>query len=125
MRSTLLALVLVGSASYGVSAHHSFTDRYHENRVITIEGAVVQLVSRHPHSYIYVTAPGRNGEMRVWAVECGNPRDDRQQQVERWLRPGDVVIITGSPGRDAGLGQLRMRDIVRASDGQRWSLVAR
>jgi hypothetical protein len=104
-------------------AHHAWNATYRENEEIRIQGRVVRLVSKNPHSFIYVSAPGSGGEPVIWAVECGNPTQPRQQRVEQALRPGDLVIVTGSPGRDPSLGRLRLRVIVRPVDG--WQLESR
>ena len=37
------------------------------------------------------------------------------------VRPGDHVIISGNPGRNAADHRLRMRSISRPSDGWKWS----
>jgi hypothetical protein len=36
------------------------------------------------------------------------------------LKPGDHVILTGSPGRDPPEHRIRLHKIVRPSDGWRW-----
>jgi hypothetical protein len=121
----LLSLALAGTVAYGgasISAHHSFATTYRQNEPITIKGVLVTLVYRNPHSSFEVQAPDRAGRMRLWAVEGGS-----REQMRRWivtedtLKPGDLVIITGDPGRDEGEGRLRLRTIVRPSDGWRWS----
>lgn len=125
MRPKLWLLLIAGVLSCdatSISAHHSYASTYRENEVMAIEGELVDIVYRNPHSYLHVNAPDVGRHMRVWAVECGNRSQIRLQSlIEQTLKPGDHVVVTGSPGRDAGAWQLRLRTIVRPRDGWRWS----
>jgi thiamine monophosphate kinase len=63
----------------------------------------------------------KGGEMYRWAVEWGGGGQLGQQGVTReTLKPGDHVVITGSPGRNPADHRLRMRTIFRPKDGWRW-----
>jgi hypothetical protein len=116
----IAGLVLLGAIA--VSAHHPFTDTYREDEQITITGTVAALVYRNPHSYIHVMAPDRSAQMHRWAVECtSHDVIRRNSQMEQALKPGDQVVVTGSPGRDPGTWRLRLRTIVRPRDGWTWS----
>jgi len=119
----LLLIAGVFAADTGsIAAHHSFASTYLEDQVIAIEGDLVDVVYRNPHSFIHLRAPDGSNHMRVWAVECSNRGQLRLQgDIEQTLKPGDHLVITGSPGRDAGAWRLRMRSIVRPKDGWRWS----
>lgn len=121
------ALALVGALACAapVGAHHALWADYREAEERTIEGVVVELVYRNPHSFVYVNAPGRTGEARVWAVECGPPRQIAAEQIERQLQPGDFVVVTGHPARDPGLGRLLMKRMLRPRDGRRWESTLR
>jgi multidrug efflux pump subunit AcrA (membrane-fusion protein) len=125
MRSTILAVALAGAIVWGgasIAAHHSYAAVYRQDAQITIEGELVALVYRNPHSYIQVKAPDADKRMRVWAVECGS-RDELREQILSGdaLKPGDRVIVTGDAARDESYARLRMRTIVRPRDGRRWS----
>jgi hypothetical protein len=125
MPMRFLAVVLAAAAlgSLGpatVVAHHSGASQYRTDEQTTIDGVLVSLVYRSPHSYLHVNAPDRGNHMRVWAVECGDSRQLRQQVADGSLRPGDHVIVTGDPSRDDGDWRLRLRTLVRPSDGWRW-----
>lgn len=118
----LLIAVVLSCDAASVSAHHSFASTYREDQVLTIEGDLVDIVHRNPHSYLHVNAPDGSRHMRLWAVECGSRSQIRLQSlVEPTLKPGDHVVVTGSPGRDAGAWRLRLRTLVRPRDGWRWS----
>ena len=85
-----------------------------------IEGVVVSLVHRSPHSFIHVKAPDQHKQMRVWAVECGSAEQFRRNVLDGALKPGDDIVVTGDVGRDEGLWRLRLRSVVRPRDGWRW-----
>jgi len=125
MQAKLWLLLISGVFAAGtvsIAAHHSFASTYLEDQVVAIEGDLVDVVYRNPHSFIHLRAPDGTNHMRVWAVECGNRGQLRLQGVlEQTLKPGDHLVITGSPGRDAGAWRLRLRSIVRPKDGWRWS----
>jgi hypothetical protein len=117
----LIAGVLALSAG-SVSAHHAYGSIYREDEVVAIEGDLVDFIHRNPHSYLHVRAPDRSSQMRLWAVECGSSARLRLKGlIGQTLKPGDRVVVTGSPGRDAGTWRLRLRSIERPSDGWRWS----
>ena len=117
------ALLVAGALTSGVTVagHHSLDAQYRVREHQRIEGIVVRLVYRNPHSFVYVQTPGRPGEPRVWAVECGTPRQIGHPESDARLKPGDFVVITGKPGRDAAMARLLMTEIVRPGDGRRWS----
>lgn len=124
MRPKLWLLLIAGVLAYdavSISAHHSFASIYREDKVIAIEGDLIDFIHRNPHSYLHVMAPDGSQQMRVWAVECGSRNQRLKNLVGQTLKPGDHVIVTGSPGRDSGAWRLRLRSIVRPSDGWRWS----
>jgi hypothetical protein len=113
-----LLFVLAGSV---VQAHHSFTATYFEDRTIQIEGKLLQFLFRNPHSFVHVEAPDEKGEMHRWAVEWGGAGQLANQGVtNQTLRVGDVVSITGNPGRDPTDYRIRMQYLRRNADGFDW-----
>ncbi len=115
-RAILCALILTAVRIEPVSAHHFLVAAYQIDRTVTIEGKVVQFLLRKPHSYVRVE---RNSE--TWLVEWGDAGALGRQGVSfDSLRPGDHVLVTGNPARNAE-HQLRMVTIRRVSDGWQWS----
>jgi hypothetical protein len=116
----VLALALVVSPQ--VSAHHRFAEIYDENREVTIDGEVVQWEFRNPHSFVHVVLAGDRGSVERWIIEWRGA----SQLHQRWgltvatFRPGQRVIVTGSPGRVAADRRLRLRTVVRPQDGWTW-----
>jgi hypothetical protein len=114
------AAVLTALAG-AAAAHHSFTATYFEDRTMAIEGKLLQFMFRNPHSFVHVEAPDEKGELHRWAVEWGGAGQLSGQGVtNQTLRVGDVVSITGNPGRDPSDFRLRMQYLRRPSDGFEW-----
>lgn len=102
-------------------AHHSFAASYFEDQTQKIEGKLVQFLFRNPHAFVHVEVKGENGEVQRWAVEWGAGGALGRAGITReTLKPGDHVIVTGNPGRNAGDYRLRMVTITRPSDGWKW-----
>lgn len=115
--------VLIGAALFvgRVYAHHSFAATYGEGKKVSIEGELIQFMFRNPHSFVTVLAKDEKGVMQRWAVEWGSGGQLGRAGVTRdTLKPGDRVIITGDPSRTPSDHRLRMRNIVRPSDGWKW-----
>src|SRR2546430_6773458 len=98
----IVLVVAVVCQTVSLAAHHAITSIYRVDEQLTIDGVVVSLVYRNPHSYLQVMAPDRMNHMRLWAVECGNQQLLRRNVLEAALKPGDRVVVTGTPGRDEG-----------------------
>jgi hypothetical protein len=123
LRSKLLALVFAGVTVLGVNAyaHHSFASTYQEGQKMTIEGDVVQFLYRNPHSFLHVEAKDEKGNVVRWAVEWGGGGQLGSKGITRdTLKPGDHVIVVGSPGRNPDDHRMRMINITRPSDGWKW-----
>lgn len=123
MTRTLFTLVigtiLAGMPAY---AHHSFAGYYFEDQSITIQGEVAEFHFRNPHAILVVNAPDPEGVMRTYAAEFGSPRQLAQRGFTKdTLRPGDMVIVTGSPGRVASEYKVHLKSVQRMSDGWSWS----
>jgi hypothetical protein len=104
-----------------VYAHHSFTATYDEGKTVEIEGTLVQFMFRNPHAFVHIMAPDENGAMQRWGVEWGGAGALAGQGVTRdSLKPGDKVVISGNPGRNSADHRIRMRTLLRPSDGFGW-----
>ena len=123
MKRGLLVLLIVGILVSGVTAyaHHSFASTYDETKKIQVEGKLVQFLFRNPHSFVHVMAPDESGVIQRWAIEWGGAGQLGGQGVTRQtLKPGDVVVITGNPGRNPEDHRIRMVTLRRTSDGFGW-----
>jgi len=115
-------LIVSLTGTRAANAHHSFAATYYEDRVITIEGELVEFLYRNPHSFVHVNVPDKDGTMQRWAIEWGAVAQLNGQGVQRFtLKPGDKVVITGAPARSGEEHKLLMRKLVRPSDGFTWA----
>lgn len=123
MKRRLFFVLFAGMAmsSGAAFAHHSFQATYDTEHTITIKGTLVSFDFRNPHSFVHVMAPDKDGTMQRWGVEWSTASVLQRQGITRTtLKPGDVVIISGAPGRDPGDHRIRMQTIERPSDGLSW-----
>jgi hypothetical protein len=124
MKRRLVILLVAGAAVSGISAsaHHSFSSTYLEDRQMTLEGELVQILYRNPHSFVAVMAPDENNKLQRWAVEWGGGEKLGQQGVTRdTLKLGDHVIVTGHPGRNPADHRVCLMTIFRPKDGWKWT----
>jgi hypothetical protein len=118
--TSLFALAVLGVSGYAF-AHHSFAATYREKDSVTIEGELVQLDFRNPHSFVHVDAKQKDGTTVRYAVEWGGVGQLGQQGITReTFKVGDHVIISGAPGRNAADHRVRMVSLKRPSDGFSW-----
>lgn len=114
----LCALFWTGAA---LSAHHSFASYYFEDQSVTLEGDVVEFEYRAPHAWVRFHATDSQGKTHVYGAEWANPaRLSRDGVTKDTIKPGDVVKITGSPGRQDDDHVLHLKRIERRSDGWIW-----
>jgi hypothetical protein len=116
---TALGVAMVTAAA--AYAHHSFPAYYFEDQTVSIEGAVIEFDYRAPHAWLHVNAPDGDGQMQRFSAEWANPqRLGRDGVTADRLKPGDVVRVTGSPGRTASERKIHLKRIERPADGWTW-----
>ena len=98
--SVLLSTALAMPAAY---AHHSRA-RFDQSRTITIDGVVARYDWANPHVYIFIDQTTEAGETVTWQIEAQPPAIMRRGGWSpETLRVGDIVSVSGNPGRgDAG-----------------------
>ena len=117
-----LALLALAVCAQGF-AHHSFAATYLESESMTIEGQLVQLLFRNPHSFVHVMVREKDGAVVRYAVEWSGAHQLGDQGVDRQtLKIGDRLIISGNPGRNRNDHLLRMQTLQRPKDGFGWSI---
>ena len=118
----MLAAVVLTALSAPASAHHSFAAFYFEDQSVSIEGVVTEFHYVNPHAWVYISARDVEGVLRTVGAEWSNPARLAQARIGKdALKPGDHVIITGSPSRDAQDYKVHLKAIVRPSDGWTWA----
>ena len=127
MRGVTIGTLVVLGLSVPVSGHHSFAAYYFEDQSIEIQGEIVELQFKAPHTWVHVRAQDTGGgKERIYADEWANPsRLEREGMTKDTLRVADVVRIWGSPSRDPNDGRIHLKRILRPSDGWEWKQARR
>ena len=125
VKDTLLVLITgVVAMAFAIPAlaHHSFGSTYDVQKEITVEGKVVQVALRSPHSFVFVEAPDEQGKIQRWAFEGAGAAQFAQQDVSgtNGFKIGDPVKVSGNPARAAGSYRARLVKITRTTDGKSW-----
>jgi len=126
MKRILVAAFVVVALAFSVQAwaHHSFAATYLEDQAVRIEGRIVQFLLRNPHSFVHVMVEEPDGSMVRYVVEWASPAQLSGKVSRDTLRPGDEVIISGSPGRNAADHRVRLLQFERPKDGWSWGMLA-
>jgi len=117
----LLTLAAMTVAALTLSAHHSFSAYYFEEQSVTISGEVKEFQFRNPHAILMVNAADEGGTMRTYAAEFAGPSRLAGQGVTKdTIKPGDMVVVIGSPGRNPSEYKIHLKSVQRPSDGWSW-----
>jgi len=111
----LAAAVLV-AAAVPAAAHHSISAVYDSRKPVTLTGSVREFQFVNPHPWIGLDVRDADG-VRQWRLEL----DNRWELVDVGMKadtfkPGDVIVATGSSGRDGARSVYVLR-LDRAADG--------
>jgi len=124
MTARLFVLVIVAVLIFGVEiyAHHSFVGTYlvEKEKIRTVEGKLVQVMIRNPHSFIHVEFVDENGQTSKIILEAQGATQAREYGGKQPLAVGDVVRASFNPARLAESHRGRLVTIVRPSDGWSW-----
>src|ERR1051326_2412919 len=124
MQKTKLFVVLTGIFVFipaiAAYAHHSFAATYQEDKKITVEGKVVQLLLRNPHSFMHIDVTDEAGQTVTWSIE-GAPASQLKTTGGDALKIGDRVSIVCNPARSEDAHRRRLLSVTRPSDGWTWS----
>ena len=104
-------------------AHHSISGAYHGNRTVRVEGVVVRFDFVNPHAFVTLDVREAEGAPERWRLEM----DDRRElsdigMTADTLKPGDRLVVSGNPARQAGQ-QLYIRRLDRPADGYAYEQV--
>ena len=122
-RRCLVVLLAAGAAVFArpALAHHSFAATYLETQSVSIEGEIIQFVFRNPHSFVHVNVKDKDGTVITYNVEWGGTGQLGTTGVSREsLKAGDLVVITGAPGRNPADHRIRLVTLKRPKDGFTW-----
>jgi hypothetical protein len=122
MKSKFLGLVMTAvSLSSGTAyAHHSLAATYLDKEV-RLEGKILDLLLRNPHSFLQIEATDEKGIVQRWSLEWRSSGQLGQQGIRRdTLKVGDEVTITMNPSRTPGDHRGALKTLHRKSDGFGW-----
>ena len=124
MKSRLIALMIVAALMSGVAAyaHHSFAGSYIENKVVTLEGKVVEFNLRNPHSFISFEVTGKDGKTVRWGGEWGGVTQLTESGVTKFtLKVGDKILVDGAPSRDPEEHKVLVRAVSKPGTDWKWT----
>jgi len=111
-------LLLSAIAAY---AHHSLGATYDGNKTLELNGKILQLLLRNPHSFLQVEAPDDKGVMQRWSLEWRSAGSLGQQNIKRdSLKAGEEVVVTMNPSRTPADHRGALVTLHRKSDGFGW-----
>jgi hypothetical protein len=124
MTSRVLGLMLAaGCAGASAYAHHSIAGVYDGSQRVTIEGTVAEFQFVTPHPFVIVDVADGKEPPRRWRLELDNRHELVAEGMSAdTLKPGDRVLVTGSPGRSLP-HTMYVRRLDRRSDGFRYEQV--
>ena len=123
VRHSLATLIVAASSLLGAAAyaHHSIASTYLEDQTVVIEGQLVQLLFRNPHSFVHIVVREKDGTSVRYAVEWGGADRLGVSGVARdTLKIGDRLVISGNPARNKQDHRVRMLTLQRPKDGFGW-----
>jgi len=123
MKCRLIALMIVAAFMSGVAAygHHSFAGSYVENKIVTIEGKVVEFNLRNPHSFISFEVTDKDGKTARWGGEWGGVTQLTEGGVSKFtLKVGDKIVVDGAPSRDPEEHKILVRGVSIPATGWKW-----
>jgi hypothetical protein len=119
--NVLLAIAGALSCGLTVFAHHSIGATYDESKKVTIEGKIVQILLRNPHSFLHIEAMDQAGSPQRYALEWRSIGQLDQEGIKRdTLKSGEAVVITMNPSRTAADFKGLLLSLHRKSDGFGW-----
>ena len=108
------------ATTVGSSAHHSTSGQYDQRAAVTVEGVVLEVLMRNPHSQMRMEVADAARRTEVWTLEMDDVADMAEQGItSETLRAGDEIVVFGFPARD-GSRVLHVERLHRPSDGLKY-----
>jgi hypothetical protein len=115
-----IAVLLYGLTAF---AHHSIGATYDESKKVTVEGKIVQILLRNPHSFLHIEALDQAGQPQRYSLEWRSIGQLNQEGIKRdTLKSGEAVVITMNPSRTAADFKGLLLSLHRKSDGFGWGV---
>jgi hypothetical protein len=116
----LLACAMLATSA---AAHHTFSGIYDQSQDQQLAGTVKEFRFVHPHPILVIEVRSAEGKRIEWAAEMDNRFELEEIGVtSKTFRPGDEVVVNGSPGRSQP-NILYLWKLTRPADGLRYEQV--
>jgi len=100
-----------------VTAHHSFSAEFDQNKSVSLKGEVAKLEWFNPHIWLYIDVKDEQGAVTRWQCEGGAPNSlTRNGWSKDSLKAGDAVVVEGYLAKDAS-NTCSIR-LVKTADGR-------
>jgi hypothetical protein len=107
---------VVAGLAATIDAHHSLSSVYDSRQQITLTGSVREFQFVNPHPWIRIDVTSTGGT-QAWRLELDNRWELENVGMQAdTFKPGDLVVASGSAGRD-GARAVYVRRLERAADG--------
>jgi hypothetical protein len=125
MHSKLMSVVaiigMLAATAGPLTAHHSFSAEFDQNKQVTLEGKVVMMEWVNPHSWLHIDVPQPDGTVVRWKIEGGSPSVLFRKGWNRDSLPtGIKVKVVGFQAKD-GAFRASSRNL-EFPDGRRMDL---
>jgi hypothetical protein len=92
--------------SFSAIAHHSHGN-YQMTEYTLLEGTVTEFIYMNPHSWVYISVEGDDGESTIWALESGSVNAlERAGVAPDAIAPGDKISVRCHQLKDGASGCL-------------------
>jgi hypothetical protein len=121
LMNALACAGLLMAVAAPLSAHHSFSAEFDQNKQVTLEGKVFMMEWVNPHSWLHIDVQKPDGSVERWKIEGGSPSVLLRKGWNRDSLPvGTKVRVVGFQAKDGSL-RASSRDL-RFPDGRRLDL---
>jgi len=106
MKLKLFFIAAVAVMSLPAGAHHSHGN-YEMTEYTHLEGIVTEFIFMNPHSWVYISVEGEDGESAIWALESGSVGALQRAGVSAdTIAPGDKISVRCHQLKDRANGCL-------------------
>ena len=119
----LYTLALAMAMTTGAAqAHHSLGATYDLKTEVKLEGRIINVLLRNPHSFLQIEVTDQDGKMQRWSLEWSSANSLAKRGIRAGtLKTGDQITITINPPVKVPAARGSMVALHRGADGLEWS----